>query len=79
VNQRVIDRTGLVYNLINTKAGDILNRLNVVGADAAAAKAAAEQAVALLEQLEPRITAIESRLGVIDLAALEAERSPERR
>jgi BMFP domain-containing protein YqiC len=79
VNQRVIDRTGLVYNLINTKAGDILNRLDVVGADAKAARVAAERAVALLEQLQARVAALEAQQGAIDLAGLESERSSDQR
>jgi N-acetylmuramoyl-L-alanine amidase len=78
VNQRVIERTGLVYNLINTRVGDILNRLDEVGTDAAAARAAAERAVALLEQLEARVAALEARGATVDLAGLEAERSTER-
>jgi hypothetical protein len=78
VNQRVIDRTGLVYNLINIKTGEILTRLDVIGADAKAARAAAEQAVVQIEQLTARVAALETKVTgdvAIDLATLEAERS----
>jgi hypothetical protein len=72
VNQRVIDRTGLIYNLVNIKAGDILNRLAEVSANAAAAKDAAERAAASVEQLTARIAALEAEAGTtIDLTDAE--------
>jgi N-acetylmuramoyl-L-alanine amidase-like protein len=57
-NERIIDRTGAVYNLVNAKTGLI----PTAAADAAAAKAAAQQAAACCAALQDRVNLLEAEM-----------------
>ena len=65
VNERIIDRTGAVYNLVNAKTGLI----PTVAADAAAAKAAAQAAVDCCSALQQRVADLEAEVELLRGAA----------